>query len=164
MRVLGIDPGLERVGWGVVDRDGSRLIHVAHGLISSKPGDLGGRLQQIHREMGELISMYQPDRVAVERLLFTKNVTTAMDVAKAFGCILLAVADAGLDVQELSPPEVKKAVVGTGRAEKKQMQFMVTKLLSLTQTPKPDDVADALGIALAGLLISPSVLNLERRG
>ncbi|MDI9636943.1 crossover junction endodeoxyribonuclease RuvC [Kamptonema cortianum] len=164
MRVLGIDPGLERVGWGVIDRDGSRLIHVAHGLISSKPGDLGGRLQQIHRETGELIEIYQPDRVAVERLLFTKNVTTAMDVAKAFGCILLAVADAGLSVQELSPPEVKKAVVGTGRAEKKQMQFMVTKLLNLSQTPKPDDVADALGVALAGLLVSPSVLNLERRG
>lgn len=151
-RILGLDPGLERVGFGVIIREGSRLTVVEHGLIQTPRIALPDRLRLIHEEVCQLIARCQPDTVATEKLLFTVNKTTAMDVSKALGTILLAASQAGLPWQEYSPPEVKLAVVGHGGADKKQVQFMVSKLLGLQETPKPDDVADALAIAICHAL------------
>ena len=148
MTILGIDPGLERVGFGVIEREGSRLRLIEHGLIQTPRIAITERLAQIHREVLALIETHRPDAMATERLVFAANKTTAMDVSKALGVILLAASEKGLDWEEYAPPEVKLAVVGTGAADKKQVEFMVTKLLSLEKAPKPDDVSDALAIAI----------------
>lgn len=155
MRVLGIDPGFERIGWAVVDRIGSRVTTPAYGLIKTPKGPLGPRLLQIQDEMAALITEHQPEALALEKLFFTKNQTTAMDVARASGVILVTCCAKGLEVTEYSPPEIKLSIVGHGGAEKKQIQFMVTKLLGLPGPPKPDDVADALAIALCHALRTP---------
>lgn len=157
MRVLGIDPGLERIGVAVVDRIGSRVTPVHYGLILTPRIALPDRLLLIETEVNEAIQTYKPDLLATERLIFAANKTTALDVSKALGVILLCGARAGLEWHEITPPEVKKAVVGNGSADKNQVQFMVTRLLSLPEPPKPDDVADALAIALALALRSPAL-------
>lgn len=154
MRILGIDPGLERVGYAVVDRNGSQMTAVTFGLIQTPRVELNDRLRLIHDQVRELMVTHRPDALATERLLFTVNKTTAMDVARALGCIQLAASFEQIPWHEYSPPEIKKAVVGTGAADKKQVQFMVTRLLSLKETPKPDDVADALAIAITHAFIS----------
>ena len=148
MLTLGIDPGLERVGYGVVRKVGSKIECLDYGLIKTPKILIPERLKIIHDGVVELIAKHQPDALVTERLLFTKNVTTGMDVAKALGTILLAAADTGSQWTEYSPPEVKQAVVGTGAADKKQVTFMVRRLLALKEDPKPDDVADALAIAI----------------
>jgi crossover junction endodeoxyribonuclease RuvC len=148
MLTLGIDPGLERIGYGVVRRMGSKLECIDYGLIKTPKIAIPERLKIIHDGVVELIEKHHPDAMATERLLFTKNVTTGMDVAKALGTILLAAADTGIQWTEYSPPEVKQAVVGNGRADKTQVTFMVRRLLALKEDPKPDDVADALAIAI----------------
>lgn len=148
MIILGIDPGLERVGYGVIRREGSRLTPVALGLIQTPRIAVPDRVRLIHEEVLALIDLHQPDCMATERLLFTVNKTTAMDVAKALGVILLAASLRGLPWCEYAPPEIKNSVTGVGNADKKQVQFMVTRLLGLAETPKPDDVADALAIAI----------------
>ncbi len=148
MRILGIDPGLERVGVGLVRTEGSRL-HLLHQELIQTPRILiPDRLALIHERVSELISTFQPDALATERQLFAANKTTALDVAKALGVVLLAGAKHHLPWAEYTPPEVKLSVVGTGSADKKQVQFMVTRLLNLSATPKPDDVADALAVAI----------------
>ena len=154
MVILGIDPGLERIGYGIVRRDGSRICPVAYGLIETPRIRVPERVRIVHEEMLKLIDLYQPDEVATERLLFTVNKTTAMDVAKSLGVILLATSERCLPWAEYSPPEVKLGVVGVGNADKRQVQFMVTKLLGLEKTPKPDDVADALAVAITHALRS----------
>lgn len=146
--ILGIDPGLERIGYGLVLREGSRLTAVDFGLIQTPRVELALRLQEIYRAVTEVLEKHRPDALAAERLLFTVNKTTAMDVAKAVGVILLAGSQQGLVVAEYSPPEVKQSVVGNGSADKKQVQFMVTRILGLKEPPKPDDVADALAVAI----------------
>jgi len=146
--VLGIDPGLERIGYGVIRREGSRLTALDYGLIETPRIALPDRIRLLHERVTELIDEHQPNAIATERLLFTVNKTTAMDVAKALGVILLATSQKGIAWTEYSPPEVKQSVVGVGNADKKQVQFMVTKLLNLPKPPKPDDVADALAIAV----------------
>ena len=152
MVILGIDPGLERVGYGVVLKEGSRLTALGYGLVKTPKGETPERLKQIYEEFVALLTKYNPDAVCCERLFFTKNQTTGIDVAKALGVVQLVVAQRGLSCREFSPPEVKLAVVGNGAAEKHQVQYMVTKLLGLTETPKPDDVADALAVAVTGAL------------
>lgn len=137
------------MGFAVLSRDGSRLEAIDYGLIETPRIALADRLRLIHDRCSELIGSHRPDALAIERLLFTVNKTTAMDVAKAIGVVLLAASETGLVCAELSPPEVKQAVVGNGAADKKQVQYMVVKLLGLTATPKPDDVADALAIGIA---------------
>jgi crossover junction endodeoxyribonuclease RuvC len=146
--ILGIDPGIGRVGYGIIRKQGSQLIPITYGLIETPQVAVPDRLKLIHTQVTELIQTHSPDCLATERLLFTKNQTTAMDVAKAVGCILLAAAEGDLPHTEYSPPEIKQSVTGTGNADKKQVQFMVTKLLGLRETPKPDDIADALAIAI----------------
>lgn len=148
MLTLGIDPGLERIGYGVVRRVGSKLECIDYGLIKTPRIALPDRLKLVHDGVVELIEKHHPDYLITERLLFTKNVTTGMDVAKSLGTILLAAADTGIEWVEYSPPEVKQAVVGNGRADKTQVTFMVRRLLALKEDPKPDDVADALAIAI----------------
>jgi crossover junction endodeoxyribonuclease RuvC len=146
--ILGIDPGLERIGYGFVLREGSRLTAVDFGLIETPRIALPDRLRLIDEQFSDLLQRHKPDAVATERQLFAANKTTALDVAKALGVILLSCSKHALPWVEYTPPEVKLAVVGNGAADKKQVQFMVTKLLSLQKTPKPDDVADALAIAI----------------
>lgn len=155
MRVLGIDPGFGRIGWGLVVRSGSQLTTPAHGLIETPPVDLMTRLAMIDEQIGEVMDRCAPDALAVEKLLFAANRTTALDVSKALGVILLAGHRRGLQWQEFTPPEVKLSVTGTGRATKDQVAYMACRLLGLAKAPKPDDVADALGIALALALRSP---------
>lgn len=152
MLILGIDPGLERVGYGLVQREGSKLRAVDYGLIKTPQILLPDRLRLIEEGVQAVLAKHKPDQVATERLLFTVNKTTAMDVAKALGVVLLVTSKSGLPWVEFSPPEIKQTVVGNGRADKKQVQFMVTTLLSLPEPPRPDDVADALAIAITSAL------------
>ena len=146
--ILGIDPGLERIGYGFVSREGSTIKPIAYGLIETPRIAITDRLRLIDEQLQELLAQYQPNSVATERQLFAANKTTALDVAKSLGVILLACGKRGLPWAEYTPPEVKLAVVGHGGADKKQVQFMVSKLLGLATVPKPDDVADALAIAI----------------
>jgi crossover junction endodeoxyribonuclease RuvC len=155
MLILGIDPGLERIGYGVVRRVGSKLECLDYGLIKTPRIAMPDRLKLVHDGVVALIEKHRPDAMATERLLFTKNVTTGMDVAKSLGTILLAAADTGIEWTEYSPPEVKLSVVGNGNADKTQVTFMVRRLLSLKEDPKPDDVADALAIAICHAFKAP---------
>lgn len=149
MRVLGIDPGIAIVGFGFVDRKGSRLVPVQYGSIQTEAGkDQAVRLQEIYDALILLIDKYKPDAIAVEKLFFNRNVTTAFAVGQARGVIMLAAVQKGLSIAEYTPLQVKQAVVGYGKAEKSQVQEMVKLFLNLSTTPKPDDVADALAIAI----------------
>ncbi len=149
MIILGIDPGLAIVGWGVIEYNASRFKTIAYGTITTEAGlDVEVRLQQIYRELEKIIDMYRPTDMAVEELFFNTNITTAIAVAEARGVILLAGIQHGLHIAEYTPLQVKSAIVGYGRAEKKQVMTMVTSLLRLKQVPKPDDTADALAIAV----------------
>ncbi|MDD2422049.1 MAG: crossover junction endodeoxyribonuclease RuvC [Heliobacteriaceae bacterium] len=149
MVILGIDPGTARCGYGLVRIEGNRLTVIAQGLISTTPQQpLSSRLLLIFDRLEGLIATYRPQRVAIEELFFSRNTATAMAVGQARGVILLAAARAGLPVSEYKPTEVKQAVTGYGRAEKSQVQAMVRVLLALPELPRPDDVADALAVAI----------------
>lgn len=149
MRVLGFDPGTATTGYGVVEGKGSRLTHIAHGIIATPAGDpFAARLRTIFEESQSLIARYEPDAVAVEKLYFSRNVTTGITVAQARGVIALASELAGKPIGEFSPLEVKNAVVGYGKATKQQVQDMVKILLCLHERPRPDDAADAIALAI----------------
>jgi len=148
MIILGIDPGLERIGYGVIRREGSRFTPLDYGLIETPRIAVPDRVRIAHEKVLEIIDRHCPDAMATERQLFTVNKTNAMDVAKVLGVVLLAGSLRGLQWSEYSPPEIKQSVVGNGNADKKQVEFMVTRILALQKTPKPDDVADALAIAI----------------
>ena len=159
MRILGIDPGLAIVGWGVIEAVGPRFYPVACGDINTPAHTLiEARLEQIYQEMNYLFNKYKPDAMAVEELFFTKNITTGIAVAEARGIILLTAKQAGVPIYEYTPMQVKQAVVGYGLADKKQVIAMVTSLLALPAPPKPDDTADALAIALCHGQNSSSLL------
>ena len=149
MRILGIDPGLAIVGWGVVEAVGGRFYPVACGAITTPahtPVDL--RLSMIYDDLSSLMEKYKPEEMAIEELFFSHTQTTAIPVAEARGVALLCARQHGVAVEEYTPMQVKQAVVGYGLAEKKQVIAMVTSLLKLPAPPKPDDTADALAIAL----------------
>jgi crossover junction endodeoxyribonuclease RuvC len=147
--VLGIDPGTAITGYGLVREDDGGLALVACGAITTAAGQpLSVRLQAIYRGLGDVIQAYQPDTSAVEELFFSRNVRTALSVGHARGVALLALADAGLDVYEYKPMEVKQAVAGYGGADKQQVQEMVRMLLQLEDAPQPDDAADAVAVAI----------------
>lgn len=151
MIILGIDPGLATVGFGVLNSDGQRMSPVNYGIISTPAGvPLPRRLTMIYADVQELIRTYRPDAIALEELFFYRNVTTAIDVAQARGVALIAAANAVSDSQifEYTPMQIKLAVCGYGHADKGQVQRMVTRLLGLTSIPRPDDAADALAVAL----------------
>jgi crossover junction endodeoxyribonuclease RuvC len=149
VRILGIDPGIAIVGFGILDKQGSKLVPVQYGSIQTEAHtDPAFRLQQIYDGVCHLIDQYKPEAMAVEKLFFNRNVTTAFSVGQARGVMILAAVQRGLAIAEYTPLQVKQAVVGYGQAEKHQVQEMVKLLLGLQARPKPDDVADALAIAI----------------
>ena len=149
MIILGIDPGLAIVGWGVIEYNGSRFNVLGYGSLETPAGmDTEERLSLIYDGIGNLIDTYKPDHMAVEELFFNTNQTTAIRVAEARGVIIMRAHRMGVKISEYTPLQVKQAVVGYGRAEKKQVITMVTMLLNLKKPPKPDDTADALAIAV----------------
>lgn len=149
MRILGIDPGYAIVGWGVVVYQRGRFLPVDFGAVTTPAGEpFGERLQRIHTGMAQIIERYDPAVLAIEKLYFQSNKTTAIEVAEARGVILLAAAERGIPVFEYTPMQVKCAVTGYGQAQKPQVMEMTRRLLRLKDVPKPDDTADALAVAI----------------
>ena len=159
-RILGIDPGLNRTGWGVIDSSGGRLRWVASGIIRVPAGELPQRLRVILAELGEVIRAAQPTRASVEKVFVNVNPQSTLLLGQARGAAICAAVAAGLDVREHTALQVKQAVVGYGKATKEQVQLMVQRLLALS-TPPPTDAADALACAIcdanADTLLSVSV-------
>lgn len=149
MRVIGFDPGTATTGYGVVEIKSSRLHYIAHGVIETPPKEFfAERLKTIYEEARRLLALYQPDAVTIERLYFKQNVTTGITVAQARGVLALAAVQAGKPISEFSPTEVKTAITGYGKADKRQVQEMIRILLNLEAIPRPDDAADALALAI----------------
>lgn len=149
MRILGIDPGTGIVGFGVIDVVGQKKVMIDAGVIRTPAHQpLQERLITIYDEITEIIATNKPQVMAIEQLFFGRNVTTAISVSHARGVIMLAAQQAGLQIVEYTPPQIKQALTGTGRADKKQVQEMVMLLLKLKEVPQPDDCADALAAAL----------------
>jgi crossover junction endodeoxyribonuclease RuvC len=149
MIILGIDPGTAMLGYGVVERTGSRLRAIDYGVVSTPSSlPLPQRLAAIHAALSDVIALHRPDLVGIERVYFTKNAQTAFAVGQARGVALLAAAQHGLEVREATPNEVKVAAAGHGSADKEQVQRMVQAILGLAELPEPDDAADALAIAI----------------
>ena len=149
MIIMGIDPGLAIVGYGIVNSEKGNVTPIDYGVIEPpKNESVPARLHMIHDGINALFDKYKPDCVALEELFFTKNITTGINVAQARGVILLACSDRCGRLYEYTPMQIKQAITGYGKADKKQMQFMVTRLLRLRSVPKPDDAADALAVAL----------------
>ena len=149
MIILGIDPGYAIVGWGVVEYNGSKFKTLGYGSIETPAHTpTEDRLLMIYQGLEQIIEKYHPDQMAVEELFFNTNITTGIKVAEARGVILMCAKKLGVSVFEYTPLQVKQAVAGYGRAEKKQVITMVTMMLGLGTPPKPDDTADALAIAV----------------
>jgi crossover junction endodeoxyribonuclease RuvC len=150
MIVLGIDPGLARMGYGVIEKTGNKTLHISHGCITTSKDELsaGARLNLLYRGLEDLFVEHHPERAAVEKLFFSKNITSAIGVAEVRGIILLICEQKGIPVTEYTPNQVKQAITGSGRADKKQVQEMIRRLLHLDEVPRPDDAADGLSIAL----------------
>ena len=149
LRILGIDPGYAIVGYGIVDYDGYKFNTVSYGAITTPAKiDFPKRIDMIYNDMQTIIDTYKPEALSIERLYFNTNTTTAIDVAQARGVILLACEQKGLTINEYTPLQVKQAITGYGKAEKRQVIEMVKSFLSLTKAPKPDDTADALALAI----------------
>ena len=149
MIILGIDPGLAIVGWGVLEYKGSSFRTIDYGSVLTPAGTpTEDRIASIYDQISQIIETYKPECMAIEELFWNTNQKTGIAVAEARGVILLCAVRHGLKVFEYTPLQVKQAVVGYGRAEKKQVITMVTMLLNLKKPPKPDDTADALAIAI----------------
>ena len=149
MKILGIDPGTATTGFGLVSKEGPKLTKLDCGVIStSKSLEMPKRLSILHDDLQEIFKAHKPDVIAVEKLFFTNNITTAMTVSQARGVVLLVAEQNGIAIAEYTPLQVKMAVSGYGKATKKQVQEMVKKILKLEVIPKPDDAADALAIAI----------------
>ena len=163
MIILGIDPGVATIGFGLVRAERNRNQLLRYGVITTPPGiPLSNRLLQISNDMEELIHTFHPDEMAVEELFFTKNITTGIAVAHGRGVILLAAEKLGVPVFEYTPMQVKQAVVGYGKAEKRQVMLMTQHLLHMKEIPKPDDAADALALAICHSRAATSLLNTDR--
>lgn len=148
-RIIGIDPGLQALGYGVIDAVGRKATLVDYGAIKTSPRDsFPERLNTIYQGVEELIEKYQPDRMVFEKLIYCKNVSIALSMGQARGAAIVAGARASLPMSEFNPTEIKSAVVGRGRASKEQVQKMVQLLLSMSCLPEPDHAADALAAAL----------------
>ena len=160
MRILGIDPGYAIVGYGMIEHQGCRFRPLEYGAVLTEAGEeFAGRLRNIYLDLQSLLERLQPEAVAVERLYFTTNQKTGIDVAQARGVILLAVTLSGIPVYEYTPLQVKQAVAGYGKAEKHQVMAMTQRILKLKEIPKPDDAADALAIAICHAHSAGSSLN-----
>jgi crossover junction endodeoxyribonuclease RuvC len=149
VRIFGIDPGCDRTGYGCIETDGTRHRSVAHGAVTTPAGAaFAGKLLAIHSRLARLLAEYGPDCVAIENLFHATNVKSALKLGHARGVAMLAAVEAGLPVVEYTPAEIKRAVVGYGRAEKHQVQQMVKLILGLPEVPSPHDAADALAVAI----------------
>ncbi len=147
--ILGIDPGIAITGYGVIKTQGNSFKILEYGVIrSSKQMETAKRLQEIYQGVSQIIDLYKPETMAIEELFFNKNAKTALIVGQARGVAMLAACQRGVSVYEYTPLQVKQAVVGYGRAEKQQVQFMIKAILNLQEIPRPDDAADALAIAV----------------
>ena len=159
MRILGIDPGVAIVGFGLIESDHGSLRMLQYGAITTPAGQpLAARLLQISRDMEELIDAFRPDEMSIEELFFSKNITTGIAVAHGRGVLLCAAERCGIPLFEYTPGQVKMAVTGYGKAEKRQVMDMTKRLLKLAKTPRPDDAADALALALCHARSSTSRL------
>jgi crossover junction endodeoxyribonuclease RuvC len=160
--VLGIDPGTAVTGYGIVRKEGRNpLALIECGVIRTKPRDaLAQRLAEIHEGVAELIRRHQPTVMSIEDIFYARNVRTTVVLGHARGVILLAAANAGIEIHEYPPSEIKKAVAGTGAATKLQVQFMVTRLLRLKSAPQPTDAADGVAAALA-FALAPDLPKIE---
>ena len=160
MIILGIDPGVATIGFGVIRAERGKNTLLRYGVITTPPGiPLSSRLFQIDRDMEELIHTFQPDEMAVEELFFSKNITTGIAVAHARGVILYTAERLHLPVYEYTPMQIKQAVVGYGLADKHQVMDMTRRLLKLRSIPRPDDAADALAIAMCHARSATSLLR-----
>ncbi len=163
IRILGLDPGLAHMGWGVVDVAGSRLTHVAHGVISTRTAmGLGLRLMTLHRELAAVIQTHAPAAIAVEQAFVARDPQAALKLGHARAVALLAAAQAGLEIAEYAPNHIKKCVVGAGHAGKEQVQFMVARLLPTARVTQAD-AADALAAAIAHAHLSATRALVEVR-
>jgi crossover junction endodeoxyribonuclease RuvC len=151
MRVLGVDPGLGRCGWAVLERRGGRVAAVGYGTVQTAGEQVAPRLATLAARLREVLAAHRPEALAIERLFFNANVRTAMTVGQASGVVLLLAAEHGLEVSSYTPPQVKQAVTGSGSAPKEQVGYMVKALLGLAAVPTPADTADALAVALCHL-------------
>lgn len=160
MRILGIDPGYATIGFGLIEADRGTYSAQGYGAISTPPGiPFPRRLEILYDDMAKLLQDTRPEAVSVEELFFGRNITTGIDVAHGRGVILLAVQKAGVPFYEYTPMQVKQSVVGYGKATKLQVMDMTKRLLQLTQTPRPDDAADALALALCHARSATSLLS-----
>ena len=154
MRIIGIDPGIAITGYGIIDKHANSFKPIAYGKVTTEAGqDTCRRLLSVYNDLIRIFHEYKPQCAAVEELFFNKNAKTAMVIGQARGVAILAAANAGLEIFEYTPLQVKQAVVGYGRAQKRQVQAMVKLLLNLNEVPQPDDVADALAVALCRQLV-----------
>ncbi len=160
--ILGIDPGVATVGFGVIEASGIRQKFVTCGAITTPAHTkLSTRLSQIYHDMLELIDTFKPEAISIEELFFNTNITTGIAVGHARGVILLAGCEKNVPMYEYTPLQVKQAITGYGRADKKQMMEMVRRLLGLQATAKPDDASDALALAICHARFSGSLLTYE---
>ncbi len=160
MKILGIDPGIAIVGFGIIEYDGVNFRVVDYGAVTSPAHTpLPSRLKMVYDDMCYIIEKYKPDQVAIEELFFNNNAKTAIAVGQARGVLVLAAENNKIPVYEYTPLQVKQAVVGYGRAEKKQVQQMVKSILHLHEVPKPDDTADALAIAVCHAHTNYSIIK-----
>ncbi len=149
VRILGIDPGTATTGWAIVEERKGEIKTIAYGHIATLPQkSTAERLKEIASDLKKIIQKYQPQEASVEDLFYFKNAKTVIKVSQSRGAILLTLEDLGISIAEYTPLQVKQAISGYGRAEKKQVQLMVKNILKLSQVPQPDDTADALAIAL----------------
>lgn len=149
MRILGIDPGIATIGFGLIEFDKGKFKLIRCGVITTPAHtSLSSRLSQIYDDLAALLDLFKPDAVSIEELFFNTNITTGISVAHGRGVILLACAKAGVQIYEYTPLQVKQSVVGYGRAEKNQVMDMVKRLCNLSAPPRPDDAADAVALAI----------------
>ncbi|MFN2389213.1 MAG: crossover junction endodeoxyribonuclease RuvC [Actinomycetota bacterium] len=165
MRIIGIDPGIVTMGYGVLERSGGKLDAVTYGVFRSPPElSHGERLALLRTRLLDVIAVHRPEGAAIERLFFNANVRTAMAVGQAAGVALATLAEAGLDAAQYTPPQVKQAVAGVGSATKEQVQAMVASILGLGAAPRPADAADACALAICHLNTSRLARAIDRAG
>lgn len=162
MRIIGIDPGIATIGFGIVTYQSNRFFLEKCGVITTPAHtSLASRLSRIYTDLTELLQMFPADAVSIEELFFTNNITTGIPVAHGRGVILLACEHAGIPIFEYTPMQVKQSVTGYGRAEKRQVMEMIRRLCSLSAVPRPDDAADAVALAICHARSSTSLLMNE---
>ena len=162
MRILGIDPGYALMGYGIIEKNGNRFSVCDYGSISTQAGaPMPQRLKFLYSSLMDIIAQWQPEEAAIEELFYNTNAKTVINVGQARGVAILACINLGIEIAEYTPLQIKQALVGYGRAEKQQVQYMIQRILGLKEVPKPDDAADALALALCHARSATSRLPLQ---